>query len=88
MCVSRRIRYTCGCSKEAEFIQCPERRPTNTKWNQIDKEWLPNAATYCSKHLVKQSAQKKYYDRPGQNGGGDNDRDRNGGGQNGAVAQN
>ena len=65
MCTSFFIKYTCGCTKETEFVQCPERVGTNAKCQPIRKEWRKDSTNYCSKHLVKPDAPVKYYDANG-----------------------
>ncbi|KAH6622598.1 hypothetical protein F5144DRAFT_497455 [Chaetomium tenue] len=40
-----------------EFIQCAERQGTNFKCHPAIKEWAPDSANYCSRHLVKPDAQ-------------------------------
>ncbi|KAI0838873.1 hypothetical protein F5Y06DRAFT_34172 [Hypoxylon sp. FL0890] len=65
MCKSRYIMYTCGCRKEMEFIQCPERQGTNVKCNRVIKEWGRDSTNYCSRHLVKPDARVKYTDQNG-----------------------
>jgi len=52
MCTSKLIRYTCGCEKEMEFVQCEERQGTNVKCNRTRKEKAKDAANFCSKHSV------------------------------------
>ena len=61
MCKSKFIKYTCGCKKEMEFVQCEERRGTNVRCNPVRKEWGKDSANYCRVHLVKPDAPKKYY---------------------------
>lgn len=63
MCKSLFIQYTCGCRKEMEFIQCPDRHGTNVQCHPVPKEWGKDANNYCSGHLVKADSSKKYTDR-------------------------
>jgi hypothetical protein len=67
MCISKFIKYTCGCKKEMEFIQCQERQleGLNVRCHPITKEWGKDSANYCSKHLVKADAPVKYKDTQG-----------------------
>ncbi|KAI1735777.1 hypothetical protein F4680DRAFT_297656 [Xylaria scruposa] len=66
MCTSKFIKYTCNCKKEMEFIQCDERRGTNTKCSPPNKEWEKDADNYCPRHLVKRDAQVKYMNEYGE----------------------
>ena len=52
MCTSKYIKYTCGCEKEMEFIQCPERQGTNVKCKPIAKVYSKDSTNYCSGHLI------------------------------------
>ncbi|KAL2173547.1 uncharacterized protein P884DRAFT_264901 [Thermothelomyces heterothallicus CBS 202.75] len=65
MCTSKFIKYTCGCKKEMEFVQCAERQGTNVKCDPVRKEWARDSANYCSRHLVKPDAPVKYMDANG-----------------------
>ncbi|KAI1501448.1 hypothetical protein F5X99DRAFT_382525 [Biscogniauxia marginata] len=65
MCTSKFIKYTCGCKKEMEFIQCPERQGTIVRCNPITEAWDKDSTNYCSKHLVKPDAPVIYTDRNG-----------------------
>ena len=70
MCTSKLIRYTCGCEKEMEFVQCEERQGTNVRCNRTKKEKAKDAANFCSKHLVGvQDVQVVMVDQDGQNAG-------------------
>ncbi|KAH7227615.1 hypothetical protein BKA60DRAFT_123967 [Fusarium oxysporum] len=66
MCTSKFIKYTCGCKKEMEFIQCQVRQGTNTRCHPIIKEWAKDSSNYCSRHLVKPDAPVKYTDPNGE----------------------
>lgn len=67
MCESKYIKYTCGCKKEMEFIQCTMRQGGNVKCDPVTKAWGKDSANYCSEHLVKQpKAPVKYHDRNGE----------------------
>lgn len=65
MCTSKFIKYTCGCKKEMEFIQCAERQGTNVKFRPVTKQWGKNSTNYRSRHLVKPDAPVKYTDQNG-----------------------
>jgi hypothetical protein len=66
MCTSKYIKYTCGCKKEMEFIQCPARQGTNVKCHPVTREWGKDSTNYCSKHLVKPDAPVKYTNQNGE----------------------
>lgn len=61
MCEWKQIRYTCGCVKNMEFVQCAERRGTNVKCKPIRKRVKRASANYCPGHLVNPTAPQKYY---------------------------
>jgi len=66
MCTSKYFKYTCGCKKEMEFIQCQERVGTNAKCHPIIKVWGKDSTYYCSRHLVKPDAPVKYTNEAGE----------------------
>lgn len=53
MCTQKYIQYTCGCKKNAEFIQCEARAGTNVKCNPVRKEKEKDSAHMCATHMVK-----------------------------------
>jgi hypothetical protein len=53
MCTQKYIQYTCGCEKDAEFIQYAVRENTNFKCDQLPGEKLKDAAHMCKTHMVK-----------------------------------
>jgi hypothetical protein len=65
MCTIKYIKYTCGCKKEMEFVQCPDRQGTNVKCSRSSWELGKTSTNYCSKHLVKPDAAVKYTDQNG-----------------------
>ena len=66
MCTSRYIKYTCGCKKEMEFVQCEERQGTNVKCDPAQKRQGKESTNYCPRHLVKPNPPVKYTDQNGQ----------------------
>lgn len=60
MCETKYIEYSCGCKKDSEFIQCPDRRGTIVKCDKIPKTLLKESENYCQQHLVPPSAPAKY----------------------------
>jgi len=56
MCESKCITYTCGCTKEMEFVQCQERRGTIVKCHPATKTPDKVSTNYCPGHLVKPNA--------------------------------
>lgn len=65
MCQSKYIEYTCGCKREMEFIQCPERQGTNVRCHPFCKISGWDSTNYCLRHLVKPDATVRYYDQNG-----------------------
>lgn len=65
MCESQYLKYTCGCKREMEFVQCAARQGTNVKCHPIIKRWVKDSTNYCSRHLVKPDAPVKYTDQNG-----------------------
>ncbi|KAK4171144.1 hypothetical protein QBC36DRAFT_199970 [Triangularia setosa] len=61
MCTTFYIKYTCGCKKGGEFVQCEERSGTNVKCKPVLLRQGKLSANYCSGHLVNPDAPKKYY---------------------------
>ncbi|KAH7054337.1 hypothetical protein B0J12DRAFT_450414 [Macrophomina phaseolina] len=45
MCTSKFVKYTCGCKKEMEFIQCEARRGSNVKCDPVEKAWGKDSST-------------------------------------------
>lgn len=68
MCVFKFIKYTCGCKKEMEFIQCRDRQGTNVRCNRVVRECGKDSTNSCLTHLVKPEARVKYTDSNGSNG--------------------
>ncbi|KAK8211803.1 hypothetical protein IWZ01DRAFT_246825 [Phyllosticta capitalensis] len=64
MCTSKLIKYTCGCQKEMEFVQCAQRQGTNVKCDPITPQLEKNSTHYCPKHLVEE-APLKYTEQNG-----------------------
>lgn len=58
MCSMTRVRYTCGCIKDSEFIQCPPRRDTLFKCPKIDRDNVRDSGNYCLSHCIPENGQK------------------------------
>lgn len=57
----RYIKYTCGCEKDGEFVQCLARQGTNVKCKPVIKVQGRISTNYCRTHLVDPAAPVKYY---------------------------
>jgi hypothetical protein len=66
MCVQKVRKYSCGCVKSEEFIQCGQRAGSNVQCVKPTKEELPASAHYCRNHMhtVKAGTPDPMY-RPG-----------------------
>lgn len=47
------IKYTCGCEKNSEYVQCPERRDTNVKCSPVRRLKQKDSEHMCASHMVK-----------------------------------
>ncbi|KAF0642333.1 hypothetical protein FPSE5266_20133 [Fusarium pseudograminearum] len=63
MCTLKYVTYTCGCQKDAEFVQCEARQGTNVRCHRLARESLKNATNHCQNHLVKPDARTQYTDQ-------------------------
>ncbi|RAL03658.1 uncharacterized protein BO80DRAFT_442772 [Aspergillus ibericus CBS 121593] len=60
MCTAIDICYSCGCTKEMDFVQCKGRQGTNVRCKPVKKELGKLSTNYCRRHLVPPEASKTY----------------------------
>ena len=51
-CTQKVRRYSCGCIKTEEFVQCNRRVDSNIRCARARREFLPDKRHYCQMHLV------------------------------------
>ncbi|KAJ2899010.1 uncharacterized protein MKZ38_003524 [Zalerion maritima] len=52
MCSWNYVRYTCGCEKQSEFIQCEKWNGTIGKCKKLVKGGSKASSNYCPTHLI------------------------------------
>ena len=57
MCQQRTRRYTCGCEKPEEFVQCQQYANTNIRCVKPVKMALAESPHHCKAHMVKAGTQ-------------------------------
>ena len=67
MCKQYFRKYTCGCQRKEQFVQCDTHRGTILQCARTENQKPELATNYCSQHLVKADRARFDHGKPETN---------------------